>query len=103
MFGACLVQSERNRLTSQTQFSARALAAACHHKYHTLSGDSYSVAENLRDYLRKVAEALPCEFLSHGVVAYQLRTEGRDAVTYARDADGRRSVEESRILAFGAG
>lgn len=102
LLGPCLTQGERNRPASQVQLSARALFAGCRARFYSEADDHYSAAGNLRDYLLKVADALPPEFYSAGVDAASLRSEGRDAITYSRDADGRRSVEESRVLTFGA-
>ncbi|KAL1498443.1 hypothetical protein AB1Y20_013768 [Prymnesium parvum] len=100
--GAISTQSERNRPGSQAQFVARALSAGAHRHFGTTAGDDHSLASNLRDYLKILAHALPTEFLSAGVASLQLRAEFRDAIVYSRDADGRRSVEEARILSFGA-
>lgn len=100
--GPVLTQAERNRPGSQAQFVARALATGAHRHFGTSAGDDHSLANNLRDYLLIIAHALPSEFLSAGVAHIALRAEFRDAIVYSRDADGRRSVEESRVLSFGA-
>ena len=102
MLGACLSQAERNRAASQVQFSARALAAGCHHRYNTSAGDDHSLAGNLKDFLRDIAQALPKVMLSSGLDAMELRAEGRDAIKYVRDEEGRRSIEQSRIFSFGS-
>lgn len=100
--GPVLTQAERNRPGSQAQFVARALAAGAHRHFGTSADDDHSLANNLRDYLLIIAHALPSEFLSAGVAPTALRAEFRDAIVYSRDADGRRSVEESRVFSFGA-
>ncbi|KAL1529656.1 hypothetical protein AB1Y20_000597 [Prymnesium parvum] len=100
--GPVLTQAERNRPGSQAQFVARALATGVHRHFGTTAGDDHSLASNLRDYLSIISHALPSEFLSSGVAHLSLRAEFRDAIVYARDADGRRSVEEARIFSFGA-
>jgi len=103
LLGPCRTQAERNRLASQVQFAARALAAGGHRHFSTLVADTHSLALNMRDYLQRIAEALPRAFLSAGVHSPTLVAEGRDAMVYVRDDDGRRSIESSRIYAFGAG
>mmetsp|Transcript_42554 Transcript_42554/g.97580 ORF Transcript_42554/g.97580 Transcript_42554/m.97580 type:complete len:484 (-) Transcript_42554:545-1996(-) len=99
--GPVHTQAERNRMGSQAQFVARALAAGAHRHFGTSAGDDHSLASNLRDYLLVLAHALPTEFLSAGVAPLPLRAEFRDAIVYSRDADGRRSIEEARIFSFG--
>lgn len=100
--GPVHTQAERNRPGSQAQFVARALAAGAHRHFGTTAGDDHSLSSNLRDYLLVLAHALPAEFLSAGVAPLPLRAELRDAIVYVRDADGRRSIEEARVFAFGA-
>lgn len=100
--GPVLTQAERNRPGSQAQFIARALASGAHRHFGTTPGDDHSLADNLRDYLLIIAHSLPIEFLSVGVAHTALRAEFRDAIVYSRDADGRRSVEESRVFSFGS-
>ena len=98
--GACLTQAERNRAASQVQVTARAIAAGCHRRFGSTAGDHHSLALNLKDYLVVLADALPVVFLSPGAEATLLRAEVRDAIVYARDGDGRRSVEEARVHAI---
>ena len=102
LLGACLSQPERNRASSQVQLSARALATGCHRHFGTATTDDYSLAGNLRDYLRLAAHALPKVFLSTGLDSSALRAEGRDAMLYVRDDEGRRAVEQSRVHSLGA-
>ncbi|KAL3919017.1 MAG: hypothetical protein SGPRY_005786 [Prymnesium sp.] len=101
LLGPCLTQAERNRRASQVQLSARALAAGCQQKYRTVAGDDYSLlAGNLYSYLRLISPALPGSLRGAGVGGGELRLEGRDAMQYARDSEGRRMVEENRIHLF---
>lgn len=100
--GPVHTQAERNRPGSIAQLTARALAAGAHKHFNTFAQDDHSLADNLHDYLQTLVYALPAEFLSPGVNPSVLRAELRDSIVYSRDADGRRSIEESRILAFSA-
>lgn len=101
MLGPCLTQDSRNRLSSQTQFSARALTSGARARYNLAADDNYSLAYVLADFLRVLHCALPYYFLSEGVDAKTLQNEGLDALTYVRDCAGRQSVEEKYIFSFG--
>lgn len=100
LLGPCLTQAERNRRASQVQLSARALAAGSQQKCRTVAGDDYSLVGNLYSFLRLISPALPGSLRGAGVDGGELRLEGRDAMQYARDSEGRRMVEESRIHLF---
>lgn len=104
--GACLTQAERNSPAGAALFAARNFTTGVQQRF--LGGvaagppDAYQVAGNLKDYLLLVESALPRHLLSPDLKSAGQRRDARDANQYIRDAAGRRSVEESRITAYGS-
>ena len=95
LLGECLTQTARSSETSAVQLAAASIRAALP---SSIAADG-AIAGRMRDLLS--ARRLPLEFLAHGVDAEELREEFEDGLEYARSSDGRRLVEEKRVLLLG--
>ena len=94
MLGGCLTQTARAMETSAVQLAAASIRAAM-----PTATSHGALAGRLRDLIS--SRRPPLEFLAHGVDAGELREEFEDGLEYARSADGRRLVEEKRVLLLG--
>ena len=95
MLGGCLTQAARASEISAVQLAAASIRAAL---LPSVTTDG-AMAGRMRDLFS--TRRLPLEFLAHGVDAEELRGEFEDGLEYSRSADGRRLVEEKRILLLG--
>ena len=95
ILGACLTQAARALETSAVQITAASIRAAL----PTATSDG-ALAGRMRDLLS--SRRPPRELLAHGADSDELREEFEDGLEYSRSADGRRLVEEKRILLLGS-